>query len=397
MTCLNDHHIQALADGEGAPEMQAHAAGCAACGGKLRDRQALMAAMREVIAPPVPVPEPLAREVNVRLTAFAKARTAEAAHTGATRLVAETGRGFRLPFSRDALQRTRRRGEGGQAGGHRRWIYGLTVAAATLIAVLFVAPVIRQPDATLSASAILAKSASQLSAAVTGGVELLEYELVLDGVPKQMMPDGSDGTYRIRQAIDHTERGRFRFASYGPDGAMLTSIAQDPQARRRVMSLLVDGQPYRFEVSLPAKDAGLSLPEMERLHMEASIGMMQASGTQAVETIDGPHGKLYRIEVPRVAGPGTSPVWDLTEARVLIDARDFRVTELFVSGSFLKQAYSLSYRLITHSVVGSVPPETFTVPKRTGEIVIDGEGSPVPSHDVVMLSLRELTRLKQGR
>ena len=34
--------------------------------------------------------------------------------------------------------------------------------------------------------------------------------------------------------------------------------------------------------------------------MQASIAMMQASGNQLLETIDGPNGKLYRIEVPRV-------------------------------------------------------------------------------------------------
>jgi hypothetical protein len=284
------------------------------------------------------------------------------------------------------------------AEGRRRWLYGgLGVAAATIVAVLFVAPTLRTRDATLSAAAILAKSASQLSATVTGGIELLEYELVLDGVPKEMMPDGADGTYHVKQAIDHNVRGRFRFASYGPDGRMLTSIAQDPQTNRRVMAFMVDDQPYRFEVSLPARDAGMSLPEMERLHMEASITMMQASGNQLVETIDGPQGKLYRIEVPRVSGPGSSPVWDLSEARVLIDARDYRVTEFAVSGSFLKQAYSLSYKLISHSVVGSVAADTFTVPAQPGQIVIAGKGTPVPSHDVVLLSLRELTRLKQGR
>jgi hypothetical protein len=150
-------------------------------------------------------------------------------------------------------------------------------------------------------------------------------------------------------------------------------------------------------VSLPAATMGMSLPEMERLHMEASIAMMQASGNQLVETIDGPHGKLYRIAVPRVSGPGTSPVWDLTEARVLIDARDYRVTEFAVSGSFLKQAYSLSYKLISHTVVGSVPPDTFSVPAQPGQIVIAGKGSHVPTHDVVVLSLRELTKLKQGQ
>jgi hypothetical protein len=163
------------------------------------------------------------------------------------------------------------------------------------------------------------------------------------------------------------------------------------------MAFTVDRQPYRFDVSLPAKNAGMSLPEMERLHMEASIAMMRASGNQLLETIDGPVGKLYRIEVPGVSGPGTSPVWDLTQARVLIDARDYRVTELAVSGSFLKQAYSLSYKLLTHSVVGTVPPDTFSVPAQPGQIVITGEGTAMPTHDIVVLALRELTKLKQPR
>jgi hypothetical protein len=368
MTCLNDSQIQALADSEGTVAMREHAAGCASCGQKLRVRTARMEEIRQSLDVPLVVPSGLAARVDA-------ARSGSTAY-GATRLRVQA----RMPRAR--------------AG----WAYSaLAVAAATVIVVVVVVPLVRTPDATLSASAILARSASQLSATVTGGVELLEYELVLDGVPKALMPDASDGTYHVRQAIDHTVRGRFRFTSYGLDGGMLTSIAQDPQTRRRVMSLVVDNQPYRFDVSLPAAGAGLSLPEMERLHMEASIGMMQASGNQMVETIDGPSGKLYRIEVPRVAGPGTSPVWDLTEARVLIDARDYRITEFAVSGSFLKQAYSLSYRLISHSVVGSVPANTFVVPSRPGEIVIQGEGSAMPSHDVVMLSLRELTRLKQGR
>jgi hypothetical protein len=373
MTCLNDSHIQALADGEGSEEMRAHAASCVGCGARLRDRVAAMRDIEDALAAAGPIPPVLERAVTFGLKAEAT--------RGATRLLPRESGSFRL-----------------QAEGRPGWVYGgLGVAAATLIAVLVVAPMLRTRDATLSAAAILARSASQLSAPVTGGVELLEYELILDGVPKAMMPDGADGTYHVKQAIDHSVRGRFRFASYGPDGGMLTSIAQDPQANRRVMAFTVDGQPYRFEVSLPSQDAGLSLPEMERLHMEASITMMQASGNQLVETIDGPFGKLYRIEVPRASGPGTSPVWDLTEARVLIDARDYRVTEFAVRGSFLRQAYSLSYKLISHSVVGSVPAGTFAVPAQPGEIVIAGDGSQVPSHDVVMLSLRELTRLKQGR
>jgi hypothetical protein len=197
--------------------------------------------------------------------------------------------------------------------------------------------------------------------------------------------------------IDHDVPGRFRFASFTSDGRMFSSIAEDPLARRRVASFRSEGQPFRFEVTLPAGARNLSLPEMQRLHMQASIAMMQASGHQLVETIDGPNGKLYRIEVPSVAAPGTNPVWDLTEARVVVDARDYSVTEFAVRGSFLKQAYSMSYKLIRHVTAAALAPDAFVVPPQDGEIVVTGEGTAVPTHDVVMLALRELAQAKRAR
>jgi hypothetical protein len=380
MTCLNDIHIQALADGEAAPEAARHAAACARCAERVRERAELMGAIQRTIDVPVDVPRGLAAAVDEATGTHAEATGTQ---KGATRLREShlrTSRGFRL-----------------QAEGNGRWLYGLGVAAATAVAVLFVAPLLKSPVATVSASEILAKSATQLTAAISSGVEVLEYELVLEGVTKDMLPDQVDGTYKVWQAIDHNVPGRFRFASFTPDGRMLTSIAEDPVQRRRVMAFSVEGQPYRFDVTLPAAAANMSLPEMQRLHMQASIAMMQASGNQLLETIDGPGGKQYRIEVPRVTGPGTNPVWDLTEARVLIDATDYRVTEFAVRGSFLKQPYSMSYKLISHVIAASVQPDAFVVPPQTGEIVIDGDGTSVPTHDVVVLALRELTKLKQGR
>jgi len=341
-----------------------------------------MAGLERELGVPGAVPASLVQRVEdvFRRNAEAPRTSAEAARTaGATRLLANRSGGVRL------------RAEG-------KWIYsGLGVAAATIIGVLVITPAIRTPDATVSASEILAKSASRLSAAVTSGVEVLEYELVLDGVPKDMLPDQVDGTYKVWQAIDHNVPGRFRFASYASNGQMITSIAEDPLKKRRVAAFTSEGQPYRFELSLPSHAVNLSLPEMQRLHMQASITMMLANGNQLLETIDGPNGKQYRIEVPSVSGPGTNPVWDLTEARVLIDAGDYRVTEFAVRGSFLKQAYSMSYKQIAHTVTSSVPPDTFDVPVQPGEILIAGEGSTVPTHDIVVLALRELTKLKQGR
>jgi hypothetical protein len=131
--------------------------------------------------------------------------------------------------------------------------------------------------------------------------------------------------------------------------------------------------------------------------MQASIAMMQAGSNQLLETVDGPDGRQYRIEMPHLTGSGTNPVWDLTEARALIDASDYRVTEFAVSGSFLKQSYSLSYKLRTRTVTSSVAADAFLVPVRPGEIVIKGEGTTVPTHDIVLLALRELTKAKQGR
>ena len=35
------------------------------------------------------------------------------------------------------------------------------------------------------------------------GVELLEYELIVDGIPKELMDGHENGAYHVRQAIDH--------------------------------------------------------------------------------------------------------------------------------------------------------------------------------------------------
>jgi hypothetical protein len=361
MSCLNPIHIQALADGEGTDAARVHVASCSGCAARLREREALLAEMSATINPPIDVPPSVVLRTG-----------------GATRL--RSAGGVRL-----------------QREGLRRWVYpavGLT--AASLVAVFVVAPAVRHTEVTVSAAEILAKSATQLSAATTG-VELLEYELVLDGVPKEMLADQANGRYHVRQVIDHDVPGRFRFATFGPDGQMISSIAQDPKAARRVMAFLADGQPFRYDVTLPKDDAGLSLPEMERLHMQASIALMQASGNQLFSEVPGPDGPMYRIEVPQVSGPGTNPVWDLTEARVLIDGRDFRVREFFVRGRFLKRDYSMSFTLISRQQASKVNEDMFQVPHLPDEIVITGQGTAVPTHDVLMLGLRELTKLKQGR
>jgi hypothetical protein len=365
MSHLTNAQIQAVADGQAPQADREHATSCAACGAQVIQRRQAAASFASSMNA-AEMPQSTSRRVDTALAAAAAAR-------GATRLRS--------------------------APAARRWqpaawgTAGLAVAIA--VAIVFVGPMLKKDRGAVSAAEILAESANRLAEPPTG-IELLEYELVLDGVPKDMMPDHANGTYHVRQAIDHTTPGRFRFASYGPGGQPISSIAQNPASGERVMMVNVDGQFYRFEVSVPSNVAP-SLPEMERLHMEASIIMMQASGNQLLEVIETPEGRQYRIEVPRVSAPGSNPVWDLTEARVLIDAKDYRVSELAVKGTFLKQAYSVSYRLISRDVVTSVPHDTFEVPRQPGEILISGGGSALPARDAVVLALRELARLKNTR
>jgi hypothetical protein len=363
MNHLTNEQIQAVADHEAPPADREHAAACAECGAQVDERRRVAAIVAHGMDD-AEMPPAAARRVEAALRAGP-------APGGATRL-------------REGSVRSWPRAAWGAAG----------LAAATVAAVVFVAPMLKTDRGAVSAAEILAESANRL-AQTPSGVELLEYELVLDGVPKDMMPDHANGTYHVRQAIDHGAPGRFKFASYAPDGGPISSIAQDPASGRRVMMVNVEGQAYRFDVTVPA-DVGPSIPEMERLHMEATIAMMQASGNQLLEVVDSPGGRQYRIEVPRVSSPSTNPVWDLSEARVLIDAKDYRVTELAVKGTFLKQAYSVSYKLTSRTVAANVPPDVFEVPHQPGEIAISGGGSVLPARDAMVLALRELARLKQN-
>lgn len=369
MKCLSDAQIQAVVDNEAAGDIRRHAASCARCGERLSERERLTTAIMSSMKVARPIPTGLNLRIDRAL--------AEGASQGATRL-------------RDAGTPSPRRWRAAA------WSAG-AVAAATLIAVLFVAPVIKGP-ATVSAAEILAKSADRLAERVASGVEFLEYELILDGVPREMMPDHVDGSYRVRQVIDHDAPGRYFAAAYAQGGELFWGVAQDPATKRRVITMRIDGQPYRFDFSL-AGHVALSPPEMERLHMEASVGMMQASGSQHLEVIEGHDGRRYRIEVPSVSAHTPNAVWDLSEASAVIDAGDYHVVELAVKGTFLKRPYSVSYRLIRRVIAAqaSVQASEFDLPADPAAITLHGEGSAVPVRDALVLALREVSRLKQAR
>ena len=370
MNCLNDAQVQAIVDGEAGGEagasVRAHLAGCAHCQMRVRNREVFLRAIEEAMSAPAELPRDVALRVERAL--------ADASTPGATRL-------RDTPARRWSRQRS-------------VWS-GTAVAAATLVAVVFVAPIVRGPG-TVSAAQVLARSATTLAAQSGAGIEVLEYDLALDGVPREMMPDHADGVYRVRQIIDHGTNGRYLIATHGPDGRLLSSIAQDPSTRRRTVALVVDGQPYRFEFTVP-DGVTLSPPEIERMHMQASVAMMQASGDKHLEVLDTPAGQHYRIRVPQVSASTATAMWDLTDAEVVIDATDYHIVEFAVKGTFMKQPYSVSYRLISRTPGDRTATDAFEVAHDPRAIEIDGEGSAIPARDLLVASLRDYARLRAAR
>ena len=365
MKCLNDAQIQAIVDNEADDRIREHVEACASCAERAGARRALTSEVLRALNVPAPLPPSVGRQVERAL--------GEGAARGATRLREE-----RHPRWRGAL-----------------WSGG-AVAAATLIAIFLIIPMAKGPT-TVSAAEILAKSANQLAQRVTSGVEFLEYQLTLDGVPREMMPDQVDGSYRVRQVIDHDTPGRFFITTHDPDGQLVHAVAQDPVSHRRILSVRVDGRPFRFEFTVPDA-AAMSLPEMERLHMEASVAMMQGSGNQDLKVLDTSAGRQYRIDVPKVSGTTPNAMWDLSEARLIVDATDYHVVEFAVKGTFLKQPYSVSYKLISRTIAeqATVSPSEFEVPDEAQAITIQGEGSAIPVRDALLLSLRELARAREA-
>jgi hypothetical protein len=323
------------------------------------------AALSQALDPPVGVPVALSERIQHSL--------AEAPIQGATRLRSEPAR-----------------------SGRRAVWSAAAVVVATLAAVVFVVPMVKGP-ASVSAAEILARSADRLAERATG-VEVLEYELTLDGMPREMMPDYPEGVARVTQVIDHDTPGRYLVASYDSRGQLRSSVAQDPTARRRVMSVVVEDQAYRFEFTVP-EGMALSPPEIERLHLQASVAMMQASGDQNLQVIDTGAGRQYRIDVPRVSAQTTNAVWDLLEAQVVIDATDHHIVEFAAEGTFLRQPYSVSYRLISRTIAAEadLPADAFEVPRDATAITIVGEGTAIPVRDALVVALREIARARRAQ
>lgn len=353
MTCLSDIELQRAIDGEADEAAVAHLAACARCRGRAdarrRDLDALAAAVDGIDMP-------AASSIRIR-TAIAGR---DAAVRGATTLRASPSR--------------------------RWWPYAGAVAAAAagvLLAVGLVLPRVGAPT-TLSAAEVLRRSLQTLSAA--HGIELLEYDLTIGGAGHE--------SHRIVQLVDYDHPDRFRLSNYGPDGALQSALSQDPFTGTRTHLVRVDGRNYVFTFAAP-ESALLPIPELAQAQLEAVIAMMQTTADQKLTVVDG--GRQYVIQIPPVTPHDGAGMLDLNQARAVIDGSDFRVREFEASGAFLKQPYTVSFRLERRTAIdpSQVSGTDFAIEPQPGDVVLRGTGTTDLFGDVVGTALRELARAHQ--
>lgn len=363
-TCLNDARIRAAADDEVKAFERQHLEACGECRARLG---AARRASEEftAMAASVAVPAALRHAVGRALTR----REGRSDHAGATTL----------------------RDGSAPRWNSRLWLTGGVVAVPVLIIIfIFALPPLDGPHA-LSAAQILDRSLQTLSPA--SGTELREFDLELR-LPR--IASVQNGTYRIEQLIDHDTPGRYRLARYAPDGTLLAAISEEPATGRRTAVVRVDDRPFAFRFTI---DSGrtLGLRDLERHHVESMIRVLQAAVGQTVREVDAGRGKQYIVELPHVADAGASGLWELSQARVVVDAADYQILELTAAGSYLGESFSVSFRLRRRHVRPSteVPPDQFEVPSGAEAISIEAAGTDDLAHDLLVSALRELARSRR--
>jgi hypothetical protein len=348
MRCLTDVEVQAVVDDEAGEECRAHAASCDQCRARVDERRSQMETLASLV------------DADGMPSSMLEARLRQAVSAG-----------------RDVRGSTVLRANG-PTRWRLGWVSALAVPAVVAIVVYGLLPRLGAPT-TLSASEILSRSLQTISNG--RGVEMLEYEVVMDGMT---------GPVVIRQVIDRDNPNRYKVASYHPDGVIASAISQDPITQRRSQLFHVDGTNYIVRVGAIHTPV-LSIPQMAQALVETSIGIMQAKSDQQLTVEDGPGGRRYVIEIPPVTPSNPASTLDIFGARAVISGGDFRIQEFEATGTMLRQPFSVSVKLRTHEYIdGATTADSFEIEAAPGDVVLEGVAADDPVTELMTTVLREL-------
>jgi hypothetical protein len=351
--CLTDVDVQMLADDRPLPEAASHAASCDRCTRRVAARRRLMdqvtVAAHDIALSPA--------------RAAAIAQQVREQTSGATTL---------RPV---------------QSASRSRWIAVGAAIAATLLLVAILPRLDRTE--TVSASEILGRSRAALASTPTG-IETLTYDLALDGVLSQLLPDEQAGRFLVEEVIDHDNPGRFRIMKLAADGTPVGGAAEDPVAGQRVRYIRVNGRGYllRFDAASPLP---LALPAVKRAALQSFVTLMQGQPRVAVTEGWRDGERVFVVEIPQDGTFSGALPFALSRGRAVIAADDARLVEVDAAGTIADQPFSISFALRARELHGGPPaPGQFDIPPRPDDVVLDGSATTKPMWDVVTRALREV-------
>jgi anti-sigma-K factor RskA len=268
----------------------------------------------------------------------------------------------------------------------RRRVGWLALSAAVAVALIAVVLPAVDRRATVSAAEMLGRSQDALSAPVSG-IETITYDLTLDGVLQQLLPEGQAGRFTVEEIVDHDHPGRFRVAKLSADGRLAAGAAEDPVAGTRARYMRVDSRGFLVRFT-DARPLPVSLASARRLALQIVIGLMQTGSGLSLEEADRAGEPTYDIKMSAAAVSGPLV---LQQARAVIAARDARLLELDASGSVGQQPFAISFRMRTRDVrpASTERPGEFTIAALPDDEVIDARGTAAaPLWDVINQCLR---------
>ena len=355
--CLSDDELQAIADGERRAGGDRHATECPRCARRLEAR----------------------RRMTARLVEAAGTGAMPDAVRGAIRARFDAGAGD-APRGATTLRPVRR-------VPAWAWTAGAAAAAALLFFVIVVPGVDRQT--TVSAAEILGRSRTALGADVTG-IEVLTYDLALEGLLGDLIPQDHAGRFTVEETIDHDREGRYRIVKLAPDGQVVEGAADDALRQTRVRYLRANGNGFLFRFTA-AEPTALSAPAMKRAVLQTLITLMQLGSGQTLRELQRNGEACYQVEIRESVVPPGVP-FALERARAVMTAADARLVEFSAAGSVADRPFTIDFALRTREMrpAGSATDGDFDIAPQTGDAVLEGNAAIAtgnPLWDVVSSAL----------
>lgn len=337
--CLSDHELQSIVDGEGPAGSHLHITGCPRCADRLEARRRITERVIDGAGKddlPGAVRDAMrARLVNV---------------DGTPAIGATTLRPVR---------------------GTPRWVWSAGLAAAAGVLLLFVVVPGVDRQTTVSAAEILGRSRTALGADITG-IEVLTYDLALDGVLGDLIPQEHAGRFTVEETIDHDREGRYRIVKLAADGQVVGGAADDALRQTRVRYLRANGNGFLFRFAT-AEPTVLSVPALKRAVLQTFITVMQASSGQTLRELQRDGEACYQVEIDESLVPAGLP-FALGRARAVVTAADARLVELSAAGSVADRPFTIDFVLRSREIrpASSARDSDFDIAPQSGDIVLEG-------------------------